>query len=88
MTLPYGIQEIQQQLNALPLPNPKFLADFLVALITCQKVALKKIANAMPGEAKPLSQEQRIRRYLDLPRLCFARALRWSHLSRQFRAAF
>jgi hypothetical protein len=75
MTLPYGIQEIQQQLNELPLPNSKFLAEFLVALITCQKVALKKIANAMPGEAKPASQEQRIRRYLDLPQLCFARAL-------------
>lgn len=75
MTLPYCIQEIQQQLETLPLPNPKFLADFLVALITCQKVTLKKIANAMPGEAKPASQEQRIRRYLDLPRLCLAPAL-------------
>jgi hypothetical protein len=75
MTLPYCIQEVQQQLDALPLPNPKFLADFLVALITCQKVTLNKIANAMPGQAKPDSQEQRIRRYLDLPRLCFAAAL-------------
>jgi hypothetical protein len=75
MTLPYCIQEIQEQLDALPLPNAKFLADFLGALITCQKVALNKIAHAMPGEAKPASQEQRIRRYLDLPRLCFAAAL-------------
>jgi hypothetical protein len=75
MTLPYCIQEIQEQLDVLPLPNAKFLADFLVALITCQKLALNKIAHAMPGEAKPASQEQRIRRYLDLPRLCFAAAL-------------
>ena len=63
MTLPYCIQEVQQQLNALPLPNPKFLADFLVGLITCQRGALKKIANPMPAQAKPLSQEQRIRGY-------------------------
>ena len=75
MTLPYSIQELQEQLRPLPLPNAKFLADFLVALITCQKVALKKIANAMPGQAKLASQEQRIRRYLDRPRLCFAPAL-------------
>ncbi len=75
MTLPYRIQEIQEQLTMLPLPNAKFLADFLVALVTCQKVALKKIANAMPGEAKPQSQEHRIRRYLDLPRLPFSPAI-------------
>ncbi len=75
MTLTYSIQEVQQQLEPLPLPNAKFLAHFLVALITCQKVALKKIANAMPAEAKPISQEQRIRRYLDLPRLCFGPAI-------------
>ncbi len=75
MTPPYSIQEVQRQLEPLPLPNTKFLADFLVALITCQKVALKKIANAMPGEAKPVSQEHRIRRYLDLPRLPFSPAI-------------
>jgi hypothetical protein len=40
MTLPYCIQEIQEQRDALPLPNAKFLADFLVALITFVPVAL------------------------------------------------
>src|SRR5262249_16787875 len=36
-----------------------------------------KIANAMPGEARPESQAMRLRRYLDLPqlRLAFARTL-------------
>lgn len=77
MTPPYSIQELQEQLQVLPLPNAKFLADFLVALLTCQEVTLNKIANTMPGEAKPASQEQRIRRYLDLPsaRLPFAQTL-------------
>lgn len=77
MPLPYSIHELQEQLHALPLPNAKFLADFLVALLTCQEVTLNKIANTMPGEAKAASQEQRLRRYLDLPptRLPFAQAL-------------
>jgi hypothetical protein len=77
MTPPYCIQEIEATLAPLPLPNPKFLAAFLVGLLTCQKARFAKIAQAMPGEAKPESQEQRLRRYLDHPhlRLAFARTL-------------
>lgn len=75
MTRPYCIQEIRAVLETLPLPNPNFLADFLVGLLTCQKARFAKIAQSMPGEAKPASQEMRLRRYLDNPHLRFAPAL-------------
>lgn len=75
MTCPYCIQEIQAVLTTLPLPNPQFLAAFLVGLLTCQKANFAKIAHAMPGEAKPESQQMRIRRYLDHPYLSFAPAI-------------
>lgn len=73
--IPYCLSEIVAVLSALPLPNPPFLAAFLVGLLTCQKARFAKIANAMPGEAKPTSQEMRLRRYLDLPNLNFAEAI-------------
>lgn len=72
MTPPYCIQQIEAALTPLPLPNPKFLAAFLVGLLTCQKARFAKIANAMPGSARPESQEMRLRRYLDHP--CLSRA--------------
>jgi hypothetical protein len=75
MTPPYCIQEMEHVLTALPLPNPKFLAAFLVGLLTCQKARFAKIAQAMPGDAKPASQEMRLRRYLDSPHVNFAPAL-------------
>jgi Transposase DDE domain len=75
MTPSYCIQDIQDALQPLDLPNKEFLADFLVALITCQKARLTKIANAMPGEAKPESNLQRIRRFLDHPHVNLAPAL-------------
>jgi hypothetical protein len=78
MTPPYCIQQIEAALRPLPLPNPKFLAAFLVGLLTCQKARFAKIAHAMPGEAKPTSHEMRLRRYLDHPcltRSAFARTL-------------
>jgi hypothetical protein len=78
MTPPYCIQQIEAALTPLPLPNPEFLAAFLVGLLTCQKARFAQIANAMPGEAKPASQEMRLRRYLDHPHLsraAFARAI-------------
>jgi len=75
MTPPYCIQEIEAVLESLPLPNPKFLAAFLVGLLTCQKARFAKIAQSMPGSATPQSQETRLRRYLDHPCLNFAPAL-------------
>jgi hypothetical protein len=69
MTPLYCIQEVQAVLAALPLPNPHFLAAFLIGILTCQKARFAKIAQAMPGEAKPSSQLMRLRRYLDHPRL-------------------
>jgi hypothetical protein len=75
MTPPYCIQEIETVLAALPLPNPRFLAAFLVGLLTCQQARFAKIAQSMPGNAKPTSQEMRLRRYLDNPDLNFAPAL-------------
>lgn len=75
MIPPYSIQEIEAVLTPLPLPNPKFLAAFLVGLLTCQKARFAKIAQSMPGEAKPESQEMRLRRYLDHPHVNFAPAL-------------
>jgi hypothetical protein len=75
MTCPYCIDEIQAMLSALPLPNPRFLAAFLVGILTCQKANFAKIAQSMPGDAKPESQQMRIRRYLDNPFLTFAPAL-------------
>ena len=75
MTSSYCIQEIEAVLANLPLPNPRFLAAFLVGLLTCQKARFAKIANAMPGNAKPESQEMRLRRYLDHPDVNFAPAL-------------
>lgn len=78
MTPAYCIQQIEATLAPLPLPNPKFLSAFLVGLLTSQKARFAKIANAMPGSAKPDSQEMRLRRYLDHPQLsraAFARAL-------------
>jgi len=84
--IPYRLEAIEAALTALPLPNPPFLAAFLVGLLTCQKARFAKIANAMPGEARPRSQETRLRRYLDHPslnRAAFARAmllLRQGHL--------
>jgi hypothetical protein len=72
MTPPYCIQEIETALTPLPLPNPKFLAAFLVGLLTCQKARFAKIAQSMPGEAKAESQEMRLRRYLDHPHLSWA----------------
>jgi hypothetical protein len=75
MTCTYCIQEIHAVLTTLSLPNPTFLASFLIGLLTCQKANFAKIAHAMPGDAKPASQEMRLRRYLDHPHLCFAPAL-------------
>ena len=75
MTPPYCIQQIQKTITSLPLPNPAFLADFLVGLLTCQSACFAKIAQSMPGEAKPASQQMRLRRYLDLPQLHFTPAL-------------
>lgn len=75
MTSPYCIQEIENVLTPLPLPNPKFLAAFLVGLLTCQKARFAKIAQSMPGDVKPQSQQMRLRRYLDHPHLNFAPAL-------------
>jgi hypothetical protein len=62
-------------LATLPLPNPKFLAAFLVGLLTSQKARFAKIAQSMPGDAKPESQEMRLRRYLDHPDVNFAPTL-------------
>jgi hypothetical protein len=73
--IPYCLDEIEAVLASLPLPNPKFLAAFLVGLLTCQKARFAKIAQSMPGDAKPTSQEMRLRRYLDQPGLNFAPAL-------------
>ncbi len=75
MTTPYCIQEMETVLATLPLPNPKFLAAFLVGLLTSQKARFAKIAQSMPGDAKPESQEMRLRRYLDHPDVNFAPTL-------------
>ena len=75
MTEVYCIQEVENVLTSLPLPNPKFLASFLIGLLTCQKARFAKIAQSMPGNAKPESQKMRIRRYLDRPHVNFAPAL-------------
>ena len=75
MSLPYCIQEIEKVLTSVALPNPKFLASFSIGLLTCQKARFAKIAQSMPGNAKPESQEMRIRRYLDRPHVLFAPAL-------------
>jgi hypothetical protein len=69
MTPTYCIQEMQTALACLPLPNPAFLAAFLVGVLTCQKARFAKIAQSMPGEAQPKSQQMRLTRYLDHPRL-------------------
>ena len=75
MTPPYSIQELQTALSALPLPNPAFLATFLVGLLTCQTARFGKIATSMPGDAQPKSQQMRLRRYLDRPGLDFSDAI-------------
>lgn len=60
------------------LPQSKFLARFLAALLAVQHVTLHRIACAFPSSAKPESSLRRIGRFLDDFRLTpdrFARAL-------------
>lgn len=42
----------------------KLLARFLIALIACRTVCLYRLANALPGSAKPSSHYKRLQRFL------------------------
>jgi len=64
---PYSTDAIAQELHALQLPFPDFLARALVGLLTARKATLHQIANLLPGDASPEAKRQQMRRFLDHP---------------------
>lgn len=68
-SVPYSTDAIAQELHALQLPFPDFLARALVGLLTARKATLHQIANLLPGDASPEAKRQQMRRFLDHPAL-------------------
>jgi len=66
---PYSTDAIAEELHALQLPFPDFLARALVGLLTARKATLHQITHLLPGEADPEAKRQQMRRFLDHPAL-------------------